>query len=143
MSFRYFDKYNCDEVINGYLRHCFDKCEGMNDLHEVAGVLHSFVERYVQLIGTMSYGLRLCIGLGYQFTTTADPFNLMIVSVINQNQINETKAKPRTHFNAVLQYVHLFDVTYTIFPLKFIVVAYNYERTLPQSCLCVRARACV
>ena len=60
MSFRYFDKYNYDEAINIYLRHCFEKCEGMSDVHEVAGVLHSFVERYSLCVAYVSVCVRVC-----------------------------------------------------------------------------------
>jgi len=43
---RYFDKYNCDDATNSYLRHCIEKFEGMSDIQEIATLMHSFVDRY-------------------------------------------------------------------------------------------------
>jgi len=45
---RYFDKYNCDDAVNSYLRHCIEKFEGMSDVQEIAAVMHSFVDRYFE-----------------------------------------------------------------------------------------------
>ena len=56
MSFhngRHYDKYNCDDAVNSYLRHCIEKLEGMSDVQEIAGVMHSFVERYVHVYNSV------------------------------------------------------------------------------------------